>query len=158
MALFRRPGARRPRGRRPKRYVGEGRMYTVSLAIAHFAVGMLGTALLFALVAPRLLRSPTLLALGGLWGMIPDAYWVVPVGADAFRDVHSSGWVDLFWLHGVMDEMDPADTNLFAAKAFALLVVSLPVVELYARWRLGELRPDAESDLLGVSESKRGSD
>lgn len=138
----------------PKRYGGEGPVSTVSLAIAHFAVGLLGTALLLAAVAPRLLRSPTLLSLGGLWGMIPDAYWIAPVGADLFYHLHRSAWIDLFWLHGVMDEMDPTDSNAFAAKAIALLFVSLPAVELYARWRLGEFA--SESGLLGVSESKRG--
>ena len=149
-------GIRRIRPACPKRYVAEAPLATVSIAIAHFAAGLLGTALLLALVAPRLLRSPTLLAIGGVWGMVPDAYWVTPVGFDALRALHTAPWVNLFWFHGVMDRMDPRDTHAFAAEVLVLLFVCLPVVELYARWRLGEFGSDA--DLLGVSESRRGSD
>lgn len=129
---------------------------TVSLAIAHFAVGTLCTALLLAAVAPRLLRSPTLLAFGGVWGMLPDAYWVSPVGFEFVRSVHVSPWANVFWFHGYLDRIDPTDTHVFAAEMLGLLVVSLPLLELYARWRLGEF--DSRSGLIGVPESKRGGD
>ena len=128
----------------------------MSLAIAHFAVGSLGTALLLALVAPRLLRSPTLLVVGGVWGMIPDLHQISPVVTDALHALHRSPAADLFWFHGLMDRVDPTDSFVFAAEMVALLLVALPVVELYARWRLGEF--DSESDLMGVTEWKRGSD
>ncbi|ESP87584.1 hypothetical protein [Candidatus Halobonum tyrrellensis] len=128
----------------------------MSLAIAHFAVGLLCTALLLAAVAPRLVRSPTLLAFGGLWGMLPDAYWVSPVGLEFIHSVHVSPWANLFWFHGYLDRIDPADTNTFAAEMLALLVVSLPLIELFVRWRLGEF--GSRSGLMEVPESKRRSD
>ena len=103
------------------------------MAIAHFAVGVMATALLFALVAPRLLHSPTVLALGGVWGMLPDAHWVLPVGSEFVYSIHMSSWANAFWLHHYLDGIDPADSPRIAAGLVILLVVVLAFCELLTR-------------------------
>lgn len=107
----------------------------MSLAIAHFAVGAMATALLLMIVAPRLLRSPTVIALGGAWAMIPDAHHVLPVGAELVRSLHFSVWANLFWFHLYLDRLDPTDSATFAAGSVLLLLVVLSMSELVARFR-----------------------
>lgn len=105
------------------------------LAIAHFAVGAMATALLLMLVAPRLLLSPTVVIVGGVWAMIPDAHNVLPVGAEFVHSLHHSTWSNLFWFHHFLDRVDPTDSTTFAAGAVLLLLVVVPASELVARFR-----------------------
>lgn len=108
----------------------------MSLAIAHFAVGAMATALLLTLVAPRLLRSPLVLVLGGVWGMLPDAHWVLPWGSDLVRSLHTTAWANVFWFHHYLDGVDPTDSRPLAAAAVGALLVVLLACELFTRARL----------------------
>jgi predicted membrane channel-forming protein YqfA (hemolysin III family) len=105
----------------------------MSMAIAHFAVGAMATALLLALVAPRLLRSPTVLVVGGIWGMLPDVHWVLPAGSALVRSFHMTAWANVFWFHHYLDGADPGDSPAFAAGLVVLLVVVLAFCELLTR-------------------------
>lgn len=118
---------------RSRTYPTAGRTVRMSLAIAHFAVGVACTALLLAVVAPRLLRSPTLLVCGGIWAMVPDSYRVLPVGGDAVDAVHDSVLANAFWFHGALDRLDPTDSHAFAAALVGSMVVVVALSEWYAR-------------------------
>ena len=107
----------------------------MAMAIAHFAVGAMATALLLMVVAPRLLLSPTVVALGGTWAMAPDVHHVLPVGSEAVRAIHMSPWADVFWFHHLLDRVDPTDSVTFAAGTVLLLLVVLSASELVARFR-----------------------
>ena len=107
----------------------------MSMAIAHFAVGAMATALLLMVLAPGLLRSPTVVALGGAWALIPDAHHVLPVGTELVRSLHFSAWADVFWFHRYLDRLDPTDSATFAAGTVLLLLVVLATSELVARYR-----------------------
>ena len=108
----------------------------MSLAIAHFSVGVMATALLLTLVAPRLLRSPTILVLGGIWGMLPDSHWVLPWGSGIVKSVHQTVWANIFWFHRYMDLADPTDSPKLAAVTVGALVIVLLICELITRARL----------------------
>lgn len=105
----------------------------MSLAIAHFAVGALFTVLLVVILAPHLLRSPTVVVAGGVWGMLPDTHWVLPVGAELVRSFHMTVWANLFWFHHFLDRADPTDSPKVAAATVILLLVVLSVSE----WLVG---------------------
>ena len=107
----------------------------MSLAIAHFAVGAMATALLLTLVAPRLLRSPTVLVAGGVWGLLPDAHWVLPRGSDLVHSLHVTTWANVFWFHHYLDGVDPSDSRPLAAAAIGALLVVLLACELFTRAR-----------------------
>lgn len=105
------------------------------MAIAHFAVGTMATALLLTLVAPRLLRSPTALVAGGIWGMLPDAHWVLPRGSELVRSFHMTPYANVFWFHHYLDRVDPTDSTTFAAAAIGSLLVVLLICEVFTRVR-----------------------
>ena len=105
----------------------------MSIAIGHFAFGVICTALLFAVVVPQLLYSPTLLLLGGVWAMIPDSHWVLLIGATTMSALHNSIWANIFWFHGILDRVDPTDSYIFAAVLVGLMLVVVTLSEWYAR-------------------------
>jgi hypothetical protein len=107
----------------------------MSMAIAHFAVGTMATALLLALVAPRLLRSPTVLVAGGVWAMVPDVHHVLPTASGLVRSFHMSVWSNVFWFHHYLDRIDPENSRAFAGALVVALVVVLAACELFARMR-----------------------
>ncbi len=107
----------------------------MSMAIAHFAVGAMATALLLTLVAPRLLHSPTVLVGGGIWGMVPDVHWVLPTGSALVRSFHQSTWSNVFWLHHYLDRIDPGNSRELAAAAVVALVFVVAACELVTRIR-----------------------
>ena len=107
----------------------------MSMAIAHFAVGTMATALLLALVAPRLLHSPTVLVGGGVWAMVPDVHHVLPVGSGLVRSFHMTPWANVFWFHHYLDRVDAAHSRELAGALVVLLVAVLAVCELFTRIR-----------------------
>ena len=107
----------------------------MSLAIAHFAVGTMATALLLALIAPHLLRSPTVLVAGGVWGMLPDIHWVLPRGSELVRSFHTTPYANLFWFHHYLDRVDPTNAETFAAAAVGALLAVLLICEVFTRVR-----------------------
>ena len=108
----------------------------MSMAIAHFAVGAMATALLFTLIAPRLLHSPTVLSAGGAWGMAPDVHWVLPTGSSLVRSFHMTPWANVFWFHHYLDRIDPTDSREFAAALVVALVFVMAACELVTRLRV----------------------
>ena len=104
------------------------------MAIAHFAVGTMATALLLALIAPRLLRSPTVLVAGGVWGMIPDIHWVLPRGSELVRSFHTTPYANLFWFHHFLDASETGQENLEAGASLLLLLVAVGIYYLENDW------------------------
>lgn len=77
-------------------------------ALVHFLVG----ASIFLLVAtPVAIRREFppwvplwLVAIGGLWGLLPDLHHVAPVYGAEISTFHDSRWADLFALHYTLDQ------------------------------------------------------
>jgi hypothetical protein len=104
----------------------------MSMALTHFAVGAGATGLLVLLLAPHLQYARTFVLLGGVWGMIPDAYHVVPAYTGRLRALHDSPLMNLFWGHHYLDAVDPGDTAAFAAASVAFMFVVFLLVEVRA--------------------------
>ncbi|RLM71379.1 hypothetical protein DVK05_01400 [Halorubrum sp. Atlit-8R] len=99
----------------------------MSLAITHFAVGGICTALVALYLLPPTRYARTLVLLGGGWGMLPDVHWVAPVYAPELKALHSSVFTNIFWFHQTLDVVDPTDSYTAAALALGafILIVSL---------------------------------
>jgi hypothetical protein len=99
----------------------------VSLAITHFAVGGICTALVALYLLPPTRYARTFVLLGGAWGMLPDAHWVAPLYAPELKALHSSVFTNIFWFHQTLDVVDPTDSYTVAALALGgfILIVSL---------------------------------
>lgn len=106
------------------------------MAIAHFAVGAAGALVLARVLAPRAVRSPAVPVAGGLWAILPDAYWVLPAGSAPVRAIHQSAVANVFWLHGWLDAVDPSNARRLAAVALLGLLVVAVLAELSAPERV----------------------
>ncbi|MFC7141319.1 hypothetical protein ACFQMA_15955 [Halosimplex aquaticum] len=83
----------------------------MSLAIAHFAVGAACTGVALTLL-PRIPFQRTLVVLGGIWAVIPDAWRFLPASAGGYaHDFHATAWANLFWFHNVLDRADVGDSH-----------------------------------------------
>ena len=122
----------------------------MSLALAHFALGALLTALLFAVLWPSFRFSRTAVLLGGGVAMVPDLEKLSPVYRTELAWLHDSAWADLFWFHGALDRADPADDPLVAVGLFVALLAVTLLVELYVNVRSRRLarRTAATEDRL----------
>ena len=98
----------------------------MSQALTHFAIGAAGTTLVLSLLRGPVPFNRTLVLLGGMWGMVPDVYWIAPNYAGSIKAIHDTAFVNLFWFHRTLDIVDPSDTNIGAALA-VLLWISLTV-------------------------------
>ncbi|SFR67864.1 hypothetical protein [Halogeometricum limi] len=101
----------------------------MSLAITHFAFGAAVTMLVVTFLAPRLRFPRTVSVLGGIWAMVPDAHHVSPAYTEFFRSIQESVYANVFWAHGYLDTLDPADTNEAALVAIAFFLVATVVAE-----------------------------
>lgn len=108
----------------------------MSMAVGHFAVGAMATALLLTFVAPRFLQSPTVLVAGGVWAMVPDVHHVLPVGSELVRSFHMTAWSNVFWAHLYFDGIDSGDSRPLAAGLVIGLLIVLASCELFSRARL----------------------
>ena len=106
------------------------------MAIAHFALGVLATALLFTVALPRAARSPTVILAGGVWGVVPDVHWVLPMGSALVKSFHGTVWANVFWFHQFVDIADPSNSRPLAAGIVALMLVVVPVCEQVAAMQL----------------------
>lgn len=106
----------------------------MSMAIAHFALGVLGTAVVCRLLARNFLRSPTVVFAGGLWALLPDAHWLFPGRGGAMQSLHRSQVADVFWFHHAVDAADPSNSRPMAGVIVLLAFVGLVAVELSSRW------------------------
>ncbi|MEF8902195.1 MAG: hypothetical protein V5A25_13395, partial [Halovenus sp.] len=104
----------------------------MSRVLAHFAVGAIITAGLVHLLLRDSQYGLSVITLGGLWGVIPDAHGFLPVYADAVRQVEESAWADIFWFHRTMDQLEKGAGSPQVTLA---LVVVLVVVVAVLEWR-----------------------
>ena len=101
-------------------------------AIVHFLVG---ASLLLVLVTPVALGDGLgrlwplwLVAVGGVWGLVPDLHNVTPIYKTQLRAIHDSRVADVFAFHYTLDRPAVRARDLestFAAVLFFLIVVSL---------------------------------
>jgi hypothetical protein len=101
----------------------------MSMAIAHFAFGAGLTALVVTYLVPRVPYPRTLVVCGGLWAMVPDAHWVLPVFEDTTKAFHRSAWADFFWLHRTLDRVDVGDSKAVAAVLVGALLIATMLAE-----------------------------
>jgi len=100
------------------------------MAIAHFAVGAATTTLLIAFVIPTIDYQRTLILIGGGWALLPDIHWVTPIAATEIHRFHDgSPWIDLFWFHRFMDQVDPMNDRAIAAVCLALLCIATVIAD-----------------------------
>lgn len=104
----------------------------MALDIAHFAFGAAVTTLGITLLA-RTVRYPrTVIAIGGVWAMVPDVHLISPVARASLRAFHGSVGAEVFWLHRTLDRIDPADSKLFAAGMIAFFLVTTLLAEWHS--------------------------
>lgn len=102
------------------------------LEIAHFSVGAGLTTLLITL-GPGSVRNPrTTMVLGGLWAMLPDIHWVLPIFDALILTIHSSVVANIFWFHPALDALDPGDSMTTAALVFTGFLTAVAFGEWYA--------------------------
>jgi hypothetical protein len=125
---------------------------SVSLALAHFALGGLLTALVLSVLWPSFRFSRTAVLLGGGVAMVPDLEKLTPVYRRELAWLHDSAWADLFWFHRALDRADPADDPLVAVGLFVAFLVGSLLAELYADYRSRRLarRTTADEDRLST--------
>lgn len=119
----------------------------MSLAIAHFALGAACTAVLLTLVVPSVPLQRTLVGLGGVWAMLPDAWRFLPTTSGAYaHELHATPWANLFWFHNVVDRADVGDSTAVAALLLGVFLV-VTLVSDYRNYRtpepVREAMPDA---------------
>lgn len=113
----------------------------MSMGVAHFALGAALTTLVVAVFVPGCRYPRTIVAVGGGWAMVPDAYKVLPlpVAEEHLAAFHASSLADLFWLHRTLDRLDPTNSGRVAAALLACFVAAT----LLAEWRAGPAGPPA---------------
>ncbi|WP_135304757.1 hypothetical protein [Haloarcula amylovorans] len=102
----------------------------MSMALGHFAFGAAMTTLLITVLVPTVRYPRTLFLVGGGWAMLPDLHWVSPVFTQQLRSIHqTSPWVDLFWFHRTLDQVDASDSKAVAAGFLVLFILTTGVAE-----------------------------
>lgn len=108
----------------------------MSLWGTHFAVGAVCTAIAVFLVAPTVSGRYLVIIGGGLWAIVPDVHWLYPPLREVTKPIiHDSSLADLFWFHGTLDALDPADSALLSGGSLVGLGVVLLGLELGVRAR-----------------------
>ncbi len=102
----------------------------MSQALTHFAIGATGMTVLVALFPGRVRIPRTLILLGGVFALVPDAYKIAPTYVGWIEVIHNSTMGNLFWLHQLVDALDPADSYLVTAIAVAMWIGVTITVEL----------------------------
>jgi len=93
----------------------------MSLALTHFAVGAIGATCLISYLLPDRTYTRTAIIASGIWAMLPDFHWVVPIFEAQFRAAHGSVVANVFWFHHLFDLADPSDSHRLAAVALGVL-------------------------------------
>jgi hypothetical protein len=94
----------------------------MSFAIGHFALGATVTALVVTYLLPKLPYPRTVVVLGGVWALLPDAAKLVPTNPDLVA-FHGSLWADVFWFHRTLDRVDATDSPRLSALLVAVFVL-----------------------------------
>ncbi|MCU4741692.1 hypothetical protein [Natronoglomus mannanivorans] len=102
-------------------------------AIVHFLVG---ASIVLLVLAPLALVSGHVrewrlraVAIGGLWGLVPDLHNVSPVYRDELRSFHESPRADLFAFHYTLDR--PLVRDLFVESIAASILLFLVAVTVF---------------------------
>ncbi|MBX0297861.1 hypothetical protein [Haloarcula nitratireducens] len=102
----------------------------MSMALGHFAFGAAMTTFLITVFVPAIRYPRTLLLVGGGWAMLPDLHWLSPVFAQQLRAIHqTSPWVDLFWFHRTLDQLDTGDSKAVTAGFLILFILTTAIAE-----------------------------
>lgn len=125
----------------------------MSLAIAHFAIGGTCTALVAFYLLPPTRYARTLVLLGGVWGMVPDIHWVIPIYAPELKALHTSVFTNVFWFHQTLDVVDPTDSYMLAALALGAFIITVGLGDHWT-YRTDERSPEtAESGRFSTARS-----
>ena len=108
----------------------------------HFAVGVACAVLLLTGfdLPPRI---EFLLAFAsGVWANLPDGYWLLvefgwDSGVDELRSIHDTSWMNVFWFHHLIDELETSRPNLEAGIAMAVMLVAVGVFYALNDWSVG---------------------
>lgn len=95
----------------------------MSLALTHFVFGALCATLLVSYLLPNRNYPRTIIIASGIWAMLPDFHWVVPIFEAQFRAGHGSVLANIFWFHQLFDLADPADSHRLAAVLLGVLLL-----------------------------------
>jgi len=95
----------------------------MSLALTHFSFGAICTTLLISYGRPTQRYARTLIVASGVWPMLPDFHWVVPIFEAQFRAAHGSVLANLCWFHHLFDIADPRDSQRLAAVMLGVLLL-----------------------------------
>jgi hypothetical protein len=61
---------------------------------------------------------------------VPDLYHFVPGTRAWYKPlVHDSVWANVFWLHRVIDSLDPGDEVVYAVVGWIVFLVLIVIVE-----------------------------
>ena len=89
----------------------------MSLAIAHFAIGVAGGFLILLLkpsLIPNFIRNDIFFVLtSGFWAMIPDLDMVFK-NVKFLQNLDHNVLLNVFWFHPFVDKVDSGDTVVFA--------------------------------------------
>ncbi len=102
----------------------------MSQALTHFAIGATGMTVLVALFPGRVRVSRTLILLGGVFALVPDAYKIAPTYVGWIKVIHNSALGNLFWFHRLADVLDPTDSYLITVITVGLWIGVTVTVEL----------------------------
>lgn len=101
-------------------------------------VGFAGVVTILFLAPLHLSRRTrwAVLAASGSWAVVPDLYHFVPALRPWYKPlVHDSAYSNLFWLHGLIDDLDPGDRVAYSVAMWALLLVVSLAVEYLIQTR-----------------------
>lgn len=100
----------------------------MSMAIAHFAVGISIGALVIMLAELEDTWYQSLIPyVFGLWAMIPDTHHIIPITAisEFVHQIHGSPVANVFMFHRTIDLYDTGDTKIFAGACLMVMLVCL---------------------------------
>jgi len=103
----------------------------MSMAMGHFSFGVgMTTGVLMATGLDRKIKNtePIRVA-GGIFAMIPDAGKFI----SSFNILHNGWRADLFWLHSLIDKIDPKDSAFASFWLVLFMVVMLSIFWLRNR-------------------------
>lgn len=94
----------------------------MSRVLAHFAIGAIMTTFLIHFLFRNLEYKLSGIVLGGLWGLIPDLYAIVPFYTGFFQQLAASRLADVFWFHRTIDQLEDGAGSPSVAIALAVLL------------------------------------
>jgi hypothetical protein len=110
-------------------------------AIVHFTVGLTGGLLVLLFVDWRQSREFLFTFASGVWAMVPDGHWMlsefgIDAPAAAWKAVHGTPLVNVFWFHHFLDEHETGRNNLEAGVSLLLLFVAVGVYYVANSWEV----------------------